>query len=148
VAPDRIPEEWVVERLDTLWPAHLDGFARLLAVLRGQFDGDLDTMLILLAVSSGTEKDDWRATLFGAAEPPRRTSPTNAQSIALSTGIPRETVRRKLARLQTKGWIGHDAAGNWVTTARASEDLRPSTLATILYFRTILGAALDRPPGD
>lgn len=147
MAPDRISEDWITERLDSLWPAHLAGFARLLTVLRGQFEGDLDAMLILLAVSLGTEKEDWREALLGVPCRTLRTSTTNGLSIAEMTGIPRETVRRKLALLHDRGWIERDAAGNWTTTRCAAEDLRPSTMATLLYLRTLFGAALVADAG-
>jgi hypothetical protein len=38
--------------------------------------------------------------------------PTNTFSIAQGTGIPRETVRRKVATLARRGWIERDGKGN------------------------------------
>lgn len=38
--------------------------------------------------------------------------PTNAFSIAQATGIPRESVRRKIAGLLRRGWLEKDAEGN------------------------------------
>jgi hypothetical protein len=38
--------------------------------------------------------------------------PTNAFSVAQATGIPRETVRRKVASLTRRGWLVKDARGN------------------------------------
>ena len=47
------------------------------------------------------------AALVG--RPPR----TNSSSIAEVTGIPRETVRRKLEALARRGWVERDADGLW-----------------------------------
>lgn len=41
-------------------------------------------------------------------------APTNAVRLSDLTGIPRETVRRKLIRFRQKGWIEQDAQGAWV----------------------------------
>ena len=111
MAPERTEDDWIEARLETLWPAHVAGFTGLLTVLREQFDGDLDAMLILTAVSVGTEMEDWRAALRGEESRPRRRTTTNGLSLAHATGIPRETVRRKLARLSARGWVERDARG-------------------------------------
>jgi DNA-binding MarR family transcriptional regulator len=44
--------------------------------------------------------------------------PTNAYSLAQATGIPRETVRRKIARLEQRGWISRDVEGSLFVTDR------------------------------
>ncbi len=46
--------------------------------------------------------------------------PTNTFSIAQATGIPRETVRRKVADLVRRGWIVRDADGNLFVAAEAN----------------------------
>lgn len=48
--------------------------------------------------------------------------PTNAFSIAQATGIPRETVRRKVVSLARRGWLMKDAEGNLFVTQTASVD--------------------------
>jgi DNA-binding IclR family transcriptional regulator len=68
---------------------------------------------------------------------------TNTQSIAEVTGIARETVRRKLSHMHAKGWVRRDAEGNWIPTRQAASDLRPATLATIAYLRTVFAAAFE-----
>jgi hypothetical protein len=121
----------VIDRIDTLWPVHHRAFARLLTVLRTSFDGDLDAMFVLLLVGVGTDHDDWARALLATAPPSARVRPTNASSIAAASGIPRETVRRKLAWLQDRGWIERDGARSWRATRSAAEDLRPATQATL-----------------
>ena len=43
--------------------------------------------------------------------------PTNTYSIAQATGIPRETVRRKVAKLARRGWIVRERGGNLFVAA-------------------------------
>ena len=82
----------------------------LLQVLREACGGDLELNIILLAIAERMiAHPDFRA--MTAAErirpdaPPFPTRGVNARSIADSTGIPRETVRRKVAGLEQRGWI-------------------------------------------
>lgn len=49
---------------------------------------------------------------------PGKLLPTNAFSIAQATGIPRETVRRKVASLTRRGWMVKDAGGNLFVSSR------------------------------
>ena len=83
---------------------------RLLLKLREAGGGDLEVHIILLAI---TQRHVAHAD-FRALSNKRRLAPdapsfptlgVNARSIADSTGIPRETVRRKIAALVRAGWI-------------------------------------------
>lgn len=47
--------------------------------------------------------------------------PCNAYSIAAATGLPRETVRRKIVRLVELGWITRHGNGHLFLTPRAIE---------------------------
>ena len=58
-----------------------------------------------------------------------RLRPCNAYSIAAATGLPRETVRRKVARLVELGWISRRDNGHLYLTRQAIE-----------YFGTLLGS--------
>jgi hypothetical protein len=49
---------------------------------------------------------------------------TNTQSIDQASGIPRETVRRKLETMRARGWIERDDKGNWTPSPCAAMDLR------------------------
>lgn len=49
----------------------------------------------------------------------KRLRPCNAYSIAAATGLPRETVRRKIARLVELGWIARRDNGHLFLTAQA-----------------------------
>lgn len=79
----------------------------------------------------------------------RGLKPCNAYSIAAATGLPRETVRRKIARLAEKGWIRRNRQGHLYVTTRAlahfgqvltSREL-PELLATADRVRNLLEPA-------
>ena len=143
----RITDDWLIDRLDSFWPDHTTGFTRLLIVLRREFGGDLDALLILGAVSTGSRGEGWGEILLSDGRGRGNThSATNTQSIAHVTGIPRESVRRKLEQLEAKRWVTRDPKGKWTPTAQAADDLRPATMATIAYLRTVFAAALEERP--
>ena len=121
---DNITSDWVMARFDDIYPVYRSAFARLLVTLRADFDGDLDAMLVLLTLSLGTERQNWGEALLGQAEQSSAVRVTNTLSISEATGIPRETVRRKLDAMAAKGWIVRDAKRNWAPTKQAAQDLR------------------------
>lgn len=142
----RITEAWILDRFDTIYPAYRIAFERLMVTLRQEFDGDLDSMLVLLSVSLGTAREDWREGLFGDAPAPRQSRLTNTQSIAETTGIPRESVRRKLAAMKAKGWVARNADGNWEPTRQAATDLRAGSAATVSFVADVVAAAVAARP--
>ncbi len=142
----RITNEWIVGRLDEIYPIYRVAFARLLVTLRREFDGDLDAMMVLLTLSLGTDREGWAQALLGNHVASTDKSVTNTQSIALASGIPRESVRRKLSAMEMRGWISRDEKGNWAPTPGASRDLRASSQETINFIRTIVAAAISADP--
>jgi hypothetical protein len=138
----RITNEWIVERFDDIYPAYRFAFARLLVTLRRDFGGDLDAMLVLLTLSLGTDRRDWAKALLGEFEASTQLRLTNTQSISQASGIPRETVRRKLETMQARGWIERDGNGNWTPSARVVSDLRESSQETISFIRALAAAIL------
>ena len=93
-----------------------DFLAPLIEVLnvgRTTSDGDLDKLLIVLVVAMRTAEDkrvldiELEDVLSGEVETYPSLS-TNVRSIADSTGIPKESVRRKVAALVEAGWIHRD----------------------------------------
>jgi len=62
------------------------------------------------------------------------------QSIADYTGIPRETVRRKVKRLEAKAWLSRRTDGSLVVGSRAATDLDRATGYSIDYIAAILDA--------
>ncbi|HBS50037.1 MAG TPA: hypothetical protein DEA05_08100 [Rhodobacteraceae bacterium] len=77
------------------------------------FKGDCQAMLVL-AVLGQARLHAVRAAAgqdAGAQSPEAAVGSPNASRIADITGIPRQTVRRKLAMLADRGWIARDATG-------------------------------------
>ena len=89
--------------------------------------GDLDKLLIVLVVGMRTAEDkrilevELKDVLSGEVQTYPSLS-TNVRSIADSTGIPRESVRRKVAALVEAGWIDRDG-NNLSVTPEASRHL-------------------------
>lgn len=56
--------------------------------------------------------------------------PCNALSVADSTGIPRETVRRKVKKLIARGWIAREADGYLYATPAVGDQFEAFNLKT------------------
>ena len=85
------------------------------------YDGDLTLCLVLGEIASrNTERfyDERRGYQPSSFNGPRQYLPCNALSISDVTGIPRETVRRKLAKLVDLGWIEKTPDDMYVITDR------------------------------
>jgi hypothetical protein len=89
------------------------------------FDGDLLQALILgfmahhniSRLSNQQKYDDTRIKdIITGSEKETLLTPCNAFSISQATGIPRETVRRKIAALIEKDWVKRDAKGQLFLT--------------------------------
>lgn len=57
----------------------------------------------------------------------------NIQSISDFSGIPRETVRRKLAALVDRQWVIRDERGSITATDKAKDDLEALTMSSLTY---------------
>lgn len=96
------------------------GIEVLLRVLKKAVDcfegDDLETIVILLTVGAASvgrhlKDPEFLASLGTAPLPDEYHRPTTARSIAESTGLPRETVRRRLKTLVDQGRLQRDANG-------------------------------------
>lgn len=65
----------------------------------------------------------------------------NLQSIADYSGIPRETVRRKIRILQDKGWVTKDERNFITATDKAKSNLNELTDSSIKYLKDIYEAS-------
>lgn len=145
-ARDSAQGAFIRENFQAIWPVHLDGFTRLLVQLRKRFDGDLDLVLVLAIIGSRTEPERWTSSLIAFEKMTQKDGreavqfPINIQSVADFSGIPRETVRRKVKVLQDKGWVARAGDGRLIVTHRAAEDLQASTGDTVAYLASLLFA--------
>ena len=95
-------------------------FLRYLKLLYREFEGDLVLPIVLGEIAHHnlfrfySFKGDCVEINEQSANYPERMKhlePTNAYSISQVTGIPRETVRRKIDKLQEKGWAVRNDRG-------------------------------------
>lgn len=120
-------------RAHLLW---VEGHLRVLTELRQLFGNDLDKIMILAVIGQqmlgDPQFETWRLDQLGSALPPLdQQRLTNVGSVAAATGIPRESVRRKVDELVNAGWIVRDPGGRLAVAAQASSDLSPTTATAI-----------------
>lgn len=102
----------------TMQYAFVQFFAEHLSDVSRVFEADLQSVVVLAIVGQMEIEARIRSNFAGLGDmppdalvgkPPR----INASSIAEVSGIPRETVRRKLEALVRRGWIERDPNGLW-----------------------------------
>ncbi|MGO5000087.1 DeoR family transcriptional regulator [Oceanisphaera sp. W20_SRM_FM3] len=125
-----------------IYPAHVEELCELLIVLRKQFFGDLDLMLILAIIGSRTLPARQSTAMtyqeFMANDKDVvQVQAINIQSVAECSGIARETVRRKIQKLETLGLVVRDEQGMLSVTAKAATNLSDSTEASLQYLAAL-----------
>jgi hypothetical protein len=138
-----------------IWPKILDPWTQYLISARAAFDGDLDKMVILAVIGLMS----FQGTALGARAPlvlsydelakldmaSVAARPINIESIALYTGIPRESVRRKVHELVDRKWIAQDARGYLVVLPAAATDLEPLS-SQLFHLIGQISRAIGDPP--
>lgn len=129
----------ILENFGRVWPRHVARLTQFLIECRQHFDGDLDLFLILCVIGDRTFAErhvppdmnfaSWNSTKVKDV----RSEDINVQSIANFSGLPRETVRRKLSALLEKGWVVRDEKGYIRATEKAKRDLEPLTRTSLVY---------------
>lgn len=136
-------EEDLKARFGTIWPVHVETLTWFLIECRRHFGGDLDRFLVLCVVgdrslSRGRTRPDLTYAEFEAGEAGLiMPEPLNARSISDYSGIPRETVRRKVQELMDLGWVERDDSGYLRATTKVRTDLAPLTEASFKYIVTM-----------
>lgn len=139
-----------------LHASHVAALTRHLVECRKAFGGDLDLFLVMTIIGERTftarnapdtmTHDDFLQGSVSDLEP----AAINLQSIADYSGIPRETVRRKLETLLAMGWIARDENRFMTVTDQAKQSLQPLTDSSLRYMRevfTMLAASARSGPG-
>lgn len=117
-------------KTDGAFQNHVRAFAELMIQLHREFDRDLD-MVVILAVIAERHYANLMQDGMGPGVA------INTLSVAQYTGIPRETVRRKVGALVTKGWVGCDARGRLAPMPQAALDLKKGTDASLVYLEAV-----------
>ncbi|MEY4377033.1 MAG: hypothetical protein RJB26_1583, partial [Pseudomonadota bacterium] len=110
------------------------------------FGGDLDLFLVLTIIGERTFTPRKAPEAMSHAEFLQRSVETlepaaiNLQSIADYSGIPRETVRRKMETLLEKGWVQRDERKFVTVTDKAKDDLYSLTESAMRYLQEMAEA--------
>lgn len=116
-------------------------FSRLLIRLRAASGGDLDLILILAVIGErhfARRVDPTTPTREGLGFTETTPTPSiNVLSLAEYTGLPRETMRRKVAKLRDRGWVVIDGKGNLSPTGEAAMALSDGTEATMEFIESL-----------
>ncbi|HEV2533225.1 hypothetical protein [Phenylobacterium sp.] len=89
----------------------VDPFAHLMTVMRETCGGDLERALVMVVIILQSSRHPDFRKLETVAPEGHGALPgfgTNVRSIADSTGIPKETVRRKTRQLLEAGWVARE----------------------------------------
>ena len=128
---------------------HAAAFTRHLIECRRACDGDLDLFLVLTIIGERTfsprsapDAMSHTAFLAGTVDSVEPLA-INLQSIADYSGIPRETVRRKIEQLIARGWVRRDALRFVTATDQANGELRDLTASTLQYLRDMQAALAE-----
>jgi hypothetical protein len=110
-----------------VWPTHVSNLTRFLITCRKVFGGDIDMFLVLAVIGDRTFSQrhadqalDYEAFRYGRGEKTPSLD-INLRSIADFSGIPRETVRRKINQLLKAG-MGRQAARRVTAGNEQSQD--------------------------
>jgi len=125
---------------------HVEALTRHLIACRRVCDGDLDLFLVLTIIGERTfiarnvpetmSLSDFRGGTVKTLKP----AAINLQSIAEYSGIPRETVRRKIETLIAKGWVARDDRKFVTATDQAKDNLFELTDSAVRYLRDLEAA--------
>ncbi len=124
---------------------------KILPAYSQHVQNDLPKLLIIHALGASNIQRLMATTQRGPYEsmdvriPPEFQVPSNALSIADSTGLPRETVRRKLKELVASGMVMEDPRGGYRLKPGAvqTEELQAAFYASFKAMMTVMEACLD-----
>jgi len=117
-------------RLNLIWT---EGVIEALTNLRTVFGNDMDKIVVLAVIGQSAQRlippnKTYDMALASANQPLPNNAVTNIQSITDSTGIPRESVRRKVNELIAAGWVERLPDGSLrIIGSAVANDIRPVT---------------------
>jgi hypothetical protein len=101
------------ERFSHIQPIWVEQHLRVLIALRAEFGADIDKAIILGLIGQRMmQMKDAPSVAYQSVmtegTPAFQARFTNIESIAAGSGIPRETVRRKVGELEARGWLNRN----------------------------------------
>jgi hypothetical protein len=116
-------------RFQGIW---VEEHLRLMKALRVHFGNDLDKVMIIAAIGQQQLRDPALPRLEyassgegGLVGDPARF--TNVDRLAAATGIPRESVRRKVSELIAAGWVERVGTRALAVRPQAALDMQPAS---------------------
>jgi hypothetical protein len=113
----------------------VEAFLELMVAMRARFGSDMDSIILLSAIGQQMLADPdllVRGDAGMERAPARKWRyATNLDALARATGIPRETVRRKINALEADGLVNRLPDQTVVIGPGAAQQLAPLTEATI-----------------
>jgi hypothetical protein len=100
-----------------------------LADCASAFDGDLAAVLVMAIL--GQRRLEVAREMPDAANVDVSRTAMSAMRIADVAGIPRETVRRKLETLRSKGWVDQHPRHGWYIVSRSDKPLVRAALSDL-----------------
>lgn len=105
-------------------------FLGYLKELHREFEGDLTLVIVLTEIAHHSSDPHFpRGSGSGVTLPPDDAAGTlpscSAYSLAAATGLPRESVRRKIARLVDLGWVEKTGRAEFRLTPKVAEHFTP-----------------------
>lgn len=123
-----------------------------------EFDGDLTLCMVLGEIGQHNAGHFMREVLPRSGKDARTMAtdeviarsirPCNAMSVAEASGIPRQTVQRKIEKLERLGWVTRDGKGGLRVNrvvGRKFRDLDRETLEEVLDLARVLKSLLKEP---
>jgi hypothetical protein len=117
-------------------------FVSYLREIYRHFEGDLALVIVLGEIAHHNLSAHFTAEVGGNRESlarlaredglQRQMPGCNAYSLAAATGLPRETIRRKIARLETLGWVERASRKEVRITPQVSEHFQPDFNVNLL----------------
>jgi DNA-binding MarR family transcriptional regulator len=142
----RLNESSVQRNYGRLHARHVEALTRHLIACRHVCDGDLDLFLVLTIIGERTftarnaPEGMSHAEFLQGTVADLQPAAINLQSIADYSGIPRETVRRKVETLIGKGWVRRDSRRFVTVTDKAKDNLGVLTESGVRYLREMESA--------
>ncbi len=117
-------------RFQGIW---VEEHLRLMKALRSFFGNDMDKVMIMAAIGQQLLRDPALpkrayAPALATISPGNPARFSNVDRLAAATGIPRESVRRKVNELIAIGWVERVGTRALAVCPRAAVDMQPATL--------------------